>query len=92
MQLKYSNYAAFSHVHGVAVNNSGIIISFQRLKLKVILQNTGTSEITIHKICICRGDNFVSVFLFHIFPKLSIIYLVFYISGFIYPVSVRSVI
>ena len=23
MQLKYSNYAAFSHVHGVAVNNSG---------------------------------------------------------------------
>lgn len=26
MQLKYSNYAAFSHVHGVAVNNSGLII------------------------------------------------------------------
>ena len=24
MQLKYSNYAAFSHVHGVAVNNSGL--------------------------------------------------------------------
>ena len=23
MQLKYSNYVAFSHVHGVAVNNSG---------------------------------------------------------------------
>ena len=26
MQLKYSNYAAFSHVHGVAVNNSGQLI------------------------------------------------------------------
>ena len=26
MQLKYSNYAAFSHVHGVAVNNSGLDI------------------------------------------------------------------
>ena len=25
MQLKYSNYAAFSHVHGVAVNNSGLL-------------------------------------------------------------------
>ena len=24
MQLKYSNYVAFSHVHGVAVNNSGL--------------------------------------------------------------------
>ncbi len=24
MQLKYSNYAAFSHVHGRAVNNSGL--------------------------------------------------------------------
>ena len=26
MQLKYSNYVAFSHVHGVAVNNSGLIL------------------------------------------------------------------
>ena len=26
MQLKYSNYVAFSHVHGVAVNNSGTTI------------------------------------------------------------------
>ena len=25
MQLKYSNYVAFSHVHGVAVNNSGLL-------------------------------------------------------------------
>ena len=28
MQLKYSNYAAFSHVHGVAVNNSGLICEY----------------------------------------------------------------
>ena len=27
MQLKYSNYVAFSHVHGFAVNNSGLIIN-----------------------------------------------------------------
>jgi len=26
MQLKYSNYVAFSHFHGKAVNNSGFII------------------------------------------------------------------
>ena len=26
MQLKYSNYVAFSHVHGVAVNNSGLFL------------------------------------------------------------------
>lgn len=27
MQLKYSNYVAFSHFHGKAVNNSGLKIS-----------------------------------------------------------------
>ena len=26
MQLKYSNYAAFSHFDGIAVNNSGLFI------------------------------------------------------------------
>ena len=26
MQLKYSNYVAFSHFHGKAVNNSGYIM------------------------------------------------------------------
>ena len=25
MQLKYSNYVAFSHFHGKAVNNSGLL-------------------------------------------------------------------
>ena len=25
MQLKYSNYVAFSHFHGKAVNNSGLV-------------------------------------------------------------------
>ena len=35
MQLKYSNYAAFSHVHGVAVNNSGLIV--KRIKILEIL-------------------------------------------------------
>ena len=30
MQLKYSNYVAFSHVHGVAVNNSGLILDFSQ--------------------------------------------------------------
>ena len=27
MQLKYSNYVAFSHDHGFAVNNSGLVIN-----------------------------------------------------------------
>ena len=27
MQLKYSNYVAFSHFHGKAVNNSGLVIT-----------------------------------------------------------------
>ena len=27
MQLKYSNYVAFSHFHGKAVNNSGLSTS-----------------------------------------------------------------
>ena len=31
MQLKYSNYAAFSHVHGVAVNNSGLVMIIYKL-------------------------------------------------------------
>ena len=26
-QLKYSNYVAFSHFHGTAVNNSGLVMS-----------------------------------------------------------------
>ena len=29
MQLKYSNYVAFSHFHGKAVNNSGLSESFE---------------------------------------------------------------
>ena len=37
MQLKYSNYAAFSHVHGVAVNNSGLILSFVLIVVTVYL-------------------------------------------------------
>ena len=28
MQLKYSNYVAFSHFHGKAVNNSGLVFYF----------------------------------------------------------------
>ena len=29
MQLKYSNYVAFSHDHGFAVNNSGLTINYK---------------------------------------------------------------
>ena len=41
MQLKYSNYAAFSHVHGVAVNNSGELIK--------ILQNLNSEQLKLIK-------------------------------------------
>ena len=34
MQLKYSNYVAFSHFHGKAVNNSGLIVSILNLTHK----------------------------------------------------------
>ncbi len=27
-QLKYSNYVAFSHFHGTAVNNSGLVFEY----------------------------------------------------------------
>ena len=30
MQLKYSNYVAFSHFHGKAVNNSGLSLFLER--------------------------------------------------------------
>ena len=29
-RLKYNNYVAFSHFHGTAVNNSGVIINMSR--------------------------------------------------------------
>ena len=33
MQLKYSNYVAFSHFHGKAVNNSGLLMILQKYNL-----------------------------------------------------------
>ena len=36
MQLKYSNYVAFSHFHGKAVNNSGLIISYSSGLVNII--------------------------------------------------------
>ena len=39
MQLKYSNYVAFSHFHGKAVNNSGQNIT--------VIKSLKTSEISI---------------------------------------------
>jgi len=29
VQLKYSSYVAFSHVHGFAVNNSGLLFQYR---------------------------------------------------------------
>ena len=37
MQLKYSNYVAFSHFHGKAVNNSGLIIAHEVLFVRICL-------------------------------------------------------
>ena len=39
MQLKYSNYVAFSHNHGFAVNNSGYIIFLSFFPLFLCLKN-----------------------------------------------------
>ena len=44
MQLKYSNYAAFSHVHGVAVNNSGLIETLWNVKSGEGLGNSERAE------------------------------------------------
>ena len=39
MQLKYSNYVAFSHDHGFAVNNSGLFVHlFARLFVHLFVQ------------------------------------------------------
>ena len=39
MQLKYNNYVAFSHVHGVAVNNSGYsLIPLESLNKLIVNQ------------------------------------------------------
>ena len=44
MQLKYSNYVAFSHFHGKAVNNSGLIFKqiqqFKSLLTTIFLENS----------------------------------------------------
>ena len=34
--LKYSNYMAFSHFHGVTMNNLGLTLSIERLTFKGI--------------------------------------------------------
>jgi len=34
IQLKYSNYVAFSHIRGKVVNNSGIIYYFSKKRNK----------------------------------------------------------
>jgi len=38
MQLKYSNYVAFSHNHGFAVNNSGLIGKFINAQLTFLIK------------------------------------------------------
>ena len=38
MQLKYSNYVAFSHFHGKAVNNSGLIIKSKLYNCEMIIR------------------------------------------------------
>ena len=43
MQLKYSNYVAFSHFHGKAVNNSGL-----NLAVDVITQKRVKQEMEIN--------------------------------------------
>ena len=37
MQLKYSNYVAFSHDHGFAVNNSDLIMIFPTLATDILI-------------------------------------------------------
>ena len=36
MQLKYSNYVAFSHTHGFAVNNSGLFMIFMNFSFFIM--------------------------------------------------------
>ena len=40
MQLKYSNYVAFSHDHGFVVNNSGYIILLVKYQCKEYIYGT----------------------------------------------------
>ena len=40
MQLKYSNYVAFSHFHGKAVNNSGLLCRVTQIETLAKSKNT----------------------------------------------------
>lgn len=65
--------------------NISLNLSLALRKNEALFNLTSISNISLPKIIL-------SLVLFHIFPKLSIIYLVFYISGFIYPISSKLVI
>ena len=45
MQLKYSNYVAFSHFHGKAVNNSGL-----NIKYDILLKSAEICNMIFHTI------------------------------------------
>ena len=47
-RLKYNNYVAFSHFHGTAVNNSGLIITIVEINHRsVILINSNFVLVSI---------------------------------------------
>ena len=53
-RLKYSNYVAFSHFHGTAVNNSGLVIAE---KMKVAFSewiNNGHNNFEDENTCILQ--------------------------------------
>ena len=49
MQLKYSNYVAFSHFHGKAVNNSGLFMSIAIIIIRTKKTSRKNSQI-LHKV------------------------------------------
>ncbi len=65
--------------------NISLNLSLALCKNETLFNLASISNISLPKIIL-------SLVLFHIFPKLSIIYLVFYISSFIYPISSKLVI
>ena len=65
MQLKYNNYVAFSHVHGVAVNNSGLLC----ITKNIVLLNYSFKVISL--IILCTSSDRISILIFSSPPSTS---------------------
>ena len=59
IQLKHSNYVAFSHFHGIAVNNIGLIfISQINIEIIPVLFQDMSNFVEVHQIVLFQSFHF----------------------------------